>query len=291
MSATTNPLPTPNDANAWDEPDVQDDLSRVLRYVARNAQAKTRARLANSLETRTFLELGVAILRTDLLENSGSDLDVGERTKMFESVSRNRLIELAAQSDIGVKRMLLGETQFRNRWIRKEFYVEDLIAYVFRLEPQERHIQEIANAANSLMESVSLGELIRLQAAFEVDSTLGDTLSSLQCIIEAALPNHPRVQEFVRAQVEHLLPRWASIYERIAAAYGLDLAPGITFGDIAMLFSSALDGIMFRARIEGAEPKLSNGHGALTGIISAMVPSLFLNCPQNLDECHPLGTA
>jgi hypothetical protein len=281
MSVTANPpLPGPDDTNAWDEPDADDDLSGVLRYIARDAQAKTRTRLANSSETRTFLELGVAILRTDLLENSGSDLDLGERTKMFESVSRNRLIELAAESDSGTKMKLLGETQFRNRWVRKEFSVEDLIAYIFRLKPQERHIQEIANAATSLMESVSLGELIRLQAAFEVDAMLKDTLSGLQSIMEAALPNHPRVQEFVRAQV-------ASIYERVAAAYGLDVAPGVTFGDIALLFNSALDGIMFRARIEGAEPKLPNGQGALTGANFAMLPSLFVNCPQNLDECYP----
>jgi hypothetical protein len=274
----------------WGKADPDDDLSFVLHFIARDAQAKTRAKLANSSETRGFLELGLAILRADLLEHSGSDLDVGERTRIFESVSRSRLIELAAEWDAGRERkLLLGETQFRSRWVRKEFYAEDLIAYIFRRHPQELHIAEIADAASELMRTESLGGLVRLLAATELDSVMSDTISGIQAAVQSALPMHPRVQEFVRAQYDYLLPRWASIYQEVAQSYGLIPAPGTTFNDIALLFNTVIEGVSLRARVGGGEPELSSGVGAFEGAIRAMLPSLLANCPKNIDECMPVS--
>src|ERR1700754_4795801 len=51
-----------------------DNLSAVLANVAADARTSTRERIANSPETREFLEIGLLLLRDDLLDHRGPDL-------------------------------------------------------------------------------------------------------------------------------------------------------------------------------------------------------------------------
>lgn len=160
-------------------PDPNEDLSATLRHIAPTKLAKTRASLANSPETREFLELGLTLLRIDLLEHTGPDLEQGIHSRLFESLSRERIMALAKDQDTeGTHR--LGVGMFRNRWERKGQYTEDLIAYLFRLEPQKRHFEEMAEAGRALTKEVSFGELIRLLAAAETEAVMSDQRVSLQ---------------------------------------------------------------------------------------------------------------
>jgi dGTP triphosphohydrolase len=269
-------------------PDPNEDLSATLQHIGPNKLARTRAALANSPETREFLELGLALLRTDLLDHTGPDLEQGVHSRLFESLSRERIMALAKEWDTEGTRQL-GVGMFRNRWERKGQYTEDLIAYLFRLEPQKRHFEEMAEAGRALTKEVSFGELIRLLAAAETEAVMNDERVSLQSILQVALPNHPRVQEFSRAQYEYLIPEWGRLYAEVASAYGLMLADGYTWDDMALLFNSVVEGILIRARTEHNEPKLSNGEGVLSGAIFVMAPSLLKNCPQDLDSAFRIG--
>jgi hypothetical protein len=274
----------------FDSPDPDEDLSSTLRYIGMNMLARTRAKLANSPETREFLELGVALLRADLLDHTGPDIEQGIHSRLFESLSRDRIMSLAEERDQGNSR-LLGVNMFRHRWPRKDFYTEDLIAYLFRVGPRERHFEEVAETARARLKEASAGQLIRVLSAAETEAVIADPLAHLQAILQVSLPKHPRVQEFCRAHYDYVLPRWAQLYEELAAAYGLDLADGYTWNDVALLLNSVVEGVAVRARTEGSAPVLSNGQGVLEAAIIAMLPTLYANCPQDLDQLFPVKKA
>src|SRR5918997_6531842 len=70
-----------------------DDLAPALTNVAADARPGTRAKIANSPETRAFLELGLQLLRDDLLDHRGPDLqdDHDAGTRLFTGLSQARL--------------------------------------------------------------------------------------------------------------------------------------------------------------------------------------------------------
>lgn len=256
----------------------EDDLSAVLHHVAVAARADTRARIANSAETRRFLELGLELLRADLLQHAGPVLDGSDKSHLFDAVSRERILHLAEQDALSVN-------MFRRRWSLKNHYTEDLIAYLFRLDPQRRRLDSMDAIANRLMATASFGSLVSNLTAEALHQARTDPLSSLRMIFEVALPNHPRVREFATAHHELLLPRWAALYERVAAAYQLELAPGRTWRDVAIIFNTLLDGELMVTGRAGQPPRLSTGEDVLLGAIRAMLTSLVAN-PTNWDDLY-----
>jgi hypothetical protein len=259
----------------------QEDLSSVLCNIGWGKLSVTRAKLANDPATRDFLELGLSLLQDDLLQHTGPDFDQGDRSRLFESLSRERILARAADLDTE-KQKLLTVNMFRHRWDRKDRYSEDLISYLFRLGPQRERLKEMESAALALLPDVSLKELVQLLATAEVDTILIDPIFNLQTIIQAALPNHPKVRQFTQAQYEMILTGWANLYERIAMAYGLELKPGLTWSDVALLFNTVVEGALVRARIDKVEAVLSNGERVLAGAILVMLPALMQELP---DDC------
>jgi hypothetical protein len=80
-----------------------DDLSSVLSNIAADARPTTRNKIANSQETRAFLEIGLLLLRDDLLDHRGPDLlaDHDAGTRLFARLSQAQLIERADQEFAG----------------------------------------------------------------------------------------------------------------------------------------------------------------------------------------------
>jgi len=238
--------------------------------------ANTRARLANSWETREFLEIGLSLLRDDLLEYTGPDLDGEDRSRLFESLSRERILKRAEEVHSREPDKVLTVNIYRGRWEHKNKYTEDLIAYLFRLGPQERRLDAMeVFAADELMKEPSLGQLVRQFTSALRAAILGDPLSGLQYVLQTALPQHPRVREFAKAHYELLFPRWAVICDRIATAYALGLRPGVTWLDVALLFNMIIEGCVVRARVETVQPTLSTGESLEAGAIIALLPSLL----------------
>lgn len=257
--------------------DELDDLAPVLEYIGRDKRLATRAKLANNPDTRDFLELGLDLMREDLLEHTGPNLDFANTPRLFESVSRDRIIQRAEEQDAGADTpKMLTVAKFRNRWERKEFFTEDLISYLFRPYPQHRHIDEMESAIKDLLPEVNFGKLVRAIAEKEIVAAVADPHRALRTIVQIALPRHPRVHDYFRTKCELVLSRYAPIYERVATAYGVALRqPQLQWLDVALLLNTVLEGALPWARIVGKAPPLSNGDSVVAGAVIAMMPSLL----------------
>ncbi len=258
--------------------DGLDDLGPVLRDIGTGMMARTRAKLANSPETRAFLEIGLDLLREDLIQHTGPDFDHGTPSRLFDSLSRERVLARPEAQEL-----LLSVNMFRHRWERKDRYSEDLISYVFRLTPQLRRMDGVRAATTAMIGQVSLGELVRLLARAELEALRSDPLVCVQAILQSALPNHTRVREFCKAHLDELLPRWADLYRDVATAHGLALRPGRTWLDVALLFNTAIVGELHWTRVS-ARPTLANGESVLTGALLAMMPSLVDGLSDDVDQ-------
>jgi hypothetical protein len=256
----------------------EDDLSTVLTNVAADARPATREKIANSAETRAFLEIGLQLLRDDLLDHRGPDLldehDAG--TRLFAGLSQARLIERAAQvAEQEERPAMLTVGMFRDRWRYKSRYTEDLIAYLMRPASWEQTMAQLASAATKLPPKTSFPDLARFVAEAVISATMRDPLWSLQTIVWVALPNHPRVQRFLKARYESWIAAWAQTYEALGARYELRLRPGITWLDVAEMFNAVAEGARVRGMAMGAVASLSSGDSVIVGAVSAMMPSLF----------------
>ena len=257
-----------------------DDLAPVLTNVAADARPGTRAKIANSPETRAFLELGLHLLRDDLLDHRGPDLldDHDAGTRLFAGLSQARLVERAEQEDAHRDHpRMLTVGMFRDRWRYKSRYTEDLIAYLLRPALLEQAVRDVAEAAREIPEDASFGEFVRRLVDRAMAVTTGDPLWSLQTVVWVALPNHPRVQGFLTARYERWMTHWAGLYQLLAHRYGLRLRPGYTWSDVAEVFDAAAEGARLRARAMGSLAQLSTGDDVLTGTILALLPGLFAN--------------
>jgi hypothetical protein len=263
-------------ANETDEPE---DLSGILRHVAAGKYPKTRAEMANNRKTREFLEIGLDILREDHLDHCGPVPEQASNQPLFQSLSRPRILQRAVKNH-------LTEGEYTYRWEHKNGYTEDLIAYIFRINPQMKHIDNMATEAEVLSKGISFTDLVEAVAESEWSAIIQDPLSQLQAIISSALPSHPRVREYFTATYEKLLPRWADIYEQISTSYGITLQPGVQWHDLAILFNTVIEGAAFRAHVEGVQPCLSTGKGVLVSAIFAMLPSLLVSPSGAWNDLH-----
>jgi hypothetical protein len=257
-----------------------DDLAPVLTNVAADARPGTRAKIANSPETRAFLELGLQLLRDDLLDHRGPDLqdDHDAGTRLFTGLSQARLVDRAEQEDAHREHpRMLTVGMFRDRWRYKSRYTEDLIAYLLRPAQLEQAVRDVSEAAREIPEDASFGEFVRQLVDRAMAVTTGDPLWSLQTVVSVALPNHPRVHDFLTARYEHWIPHWAGLYQLLAHRYGLRLRPGYTWSDVAEVFDAAAEGARLRARAMGSLARLSTGDDVLTGAIVALLPGFFTN--------------
>ncbi|WP_448628522.1 hypothetical protein [Geodermatophilus sp. URMC 64] len=269
---------------------LEDDLSQVLRNVAADARPATREKIANSPETRAFLEVGLLLLRDDLLDHRGPDLldDHDAGTRLFAGLSQARLVERAEREGRGDDRpLVLTVGMFRDRWRYKSRYTEDLIAYLLRPARLEQLMLETREVAVTLARDRSFPELVRRLAGAVMGATLDDPLWSLQTIMWVALPNHPRVQAFLKARYEQWIAHWASLYEELAEHFGLRLRPGYGWFDLAELINAVADGARLRARAMGSVATLSNGDDVVVGAVHALVRALLV--PASGAEELPTG--
>jgi hypothetical protein len=258
----------------------EDDLSTVLTNVAADARPATRAKIANSAETRAFLEVGIRLLCDDLLDHRGPDLldDHDAGTRLFAGLSQARLIERAEREDAHAEHpRVLTVGMFRDRWRYKSRYTEDLIAYLLRPSLLEQVIHDLTEAAAELPPDIPFDHLVRRLVERVMEATLDDSLWSLQTVIWVALPNHPRVQLFLKSRYEQWINHWAGLYEQLARRYGLQLRPEYTWGDVAEIFYAVAEGARLRARALGSAAALSSGDDVLAGAIRVMLPGLFQN--------------
>ncbi|MET0417866.1 MAG: hypothetical protein ABW022_17800 [Actinoplanes sp.] len=265
----------------------EDNLSAILVNVAADARPATRVKIANSAETRAFLDIGLLLLRDDLLNHRGPDLldDHDHGTCLFVGLSQARLIERAEHEDVQAdKPKVLTVGMFRDRWRYKSRYTEDLISYLFRPALLEQYMADMRIAATKIAGDTPSPDLIRRLVDAVMATTLNDPLWSLQTILWVALPNHPRIQAFLISRYEQWISHWSAVYQELADSYQLELRPQYTWRDVAELFNAVADGARVRARVMGSIASLSTGDNVVVGAIHAMMPQLFV-------DPHGLGGA
>lgn len=270
---------------------MADDLGSVLSNVAPDARPTTRQKITNSPETRAFLEVGLLLLRDDLLDHRGPDLldDHDAGTCLFAGLSQARLIERAERESAQDERpKMLTVGMFRDRWRYKSRYTEDLIAYLFRPALLEQRIREIRKAIKQVTRETPFGQLVQQLADATMTSTLHDPLWSLQTILCVALPNHLHIQRFLKARYNQWITHWADIYEEVACIYELQLRPGYIWRDVAELLNAVADGARMRAHAMGSVAALSSGQNVLVGAIHTMLPELLVNPPKDSPDQGPV---
>jgi hypothetical protein len=259
--------------------------------VCADARPATRVKIANSPETRAFLEIGLLLLHDDLLDHRGPDLlaDHDAGTRLLAGLSQARLVERAEQEDLALERpKVLTVGMFRDRWRYKSRYTEDLIAYLMRPALLARKLRTLRSALEALPPDITLTDLVREMSRATLAATLEDPLWSLQTIVWVGLPNHPRVKTFLKINYEQLLTNWAELYQQVARRYGLELRPGYTWLDVAEMLNAVTDGARMRAKGMGSVAALSSGDNVVVGAIRAMLPALFTNTDAVLTErVHP----
>jgi hypothetical protein len=262
---------------------IDDNLASVLSNVAADARPATRIRIADSAETRAFLEIGLLLLRDDLLDHRGPDMlaEHDSGTRLFAGLSQARLIERSEQQDQQQDHpRMLTVGMFRDRWRYKSRYTEDLIAYLMRPALLEQTMFAVRQAMRDLPADIPLPELIRMMADATLASTLEDPNWSLQTIVWVALPNHPRVREFLKSRYEYWISQWASLYEEVGRRYGVTMRPGHTWLDLAYLLNTVADGARVRAAALGSVANLTSGDNVLVASIHAMLPTLLVEAPS-----------
>jgi hypothetical protein len=172
---------------------------------------------------------------------------------------------------------MLTVGMFRDRWRYKSRYTEDLIAYLMRSSSWDHTMAELRAAALALPQGTPFPELARFIAEAVMSATLRDPQWSLQTIVWVALPNHPRVQRYLKARYEQWIAAWAETYRELGKRYELQLRPGVTWLDVAEMFNAVADGARVRGMAMGAVASLSTGDNVVVGAIRAMMPSLFLD--------------
>lgn len=262
----------------------QEDLAPVLTRIGSGKRAPARRRLANDPDTRKFLELGLSLLMDDWIRHTGPGFDQGFHSRLFESLSHERVLQRAIELYPSHSRSLTPAS-FRNRWARNAHYIDDLVSFLFRPGPIHAHVDKMSGAAEDLIsgEQPAFPDLIRRLTAAVSDAQATDPQFGLIAIIQAALPSHPKVREARLTQLRVTLPRWAELYQRIGTAYGLELLPGITWLDMAELFSLVTGGVLPRTRIYANEPTLSSEGSSFAGAIIAMLPALIRERPATAE--------
>lgn len=266
-----------------------EDLSQVLTHVRLKGLPETRAEWANDPRTRDLLHLGLHLLYVNHIQG-GPSMSAG--ALLFKSLSPGALethaadvIEDPAYADS------LDANRFKETWGNTQYYIEDLLAYLFRPKPYLDRIRQARAAMAEMVVGVKLGDFVRAAAAAELEECVSDPVLALQTLVQASLPWDQGIRAMDRRLEAEGLQLWADLYAAVLPAYGLHLREGVTWMDLAELFTTVTDGALLRRRIRGEHPRLSNQDDMLAGAILAMLPSLLKADVEGLQERLAMGPA
>ena len=277
-------------------PDEDDDLSETLQFVAAGRRPAARARIANSSDTRAFLDTGLELLRQDLFDHTGPDDENSPRPSvLFRSLSRPRLIEAGNRLRVSGRLppgTMTTDGQFRDRWRYADEFAEDLVSYLFRFYPYAQQMKMVrASIESGPLKDASLATLIESLSAAEIDRSTADTASTLRTLVQWALPNHPRVRELAVATYrDQRIPAWAGVYEFIGSRYGLFLKAEYSWIDVAELLNTMVEGASLRAVLDKNLVTLASGGNVLSTSIRLMLPALLEDGTSNMsfESMYPI---
>ncbi|MFE6127778.1 hypothetical protein ACFQ6Q_05820 [Streptomyces sp. NPDC056437] len=251
-----------------------EDLAQVLSQVKVHTRRDTQIRWARDPRTRMFLDLGLHLLYEHHFADDAHH-SVTSEIKLFRNLGPEDLMRHAARL-IPVAEVAdeIDRQRWLDTWRHHAAFLEDLIAYLFRPAVAVERVREVQVLLLAEAPGMTLGQLVREGTAAEIRSTLDDPTVGLQTFIHASLPRHPLIREGIETLETALLDMWASLYAAVFPAYGIELRSGFSWGDMAQLFDTAIEGTLLKARSRGDVPCLDNGDSLLAGSILAMLPGL-----------------
>jgi hypothetical protein len=199
-----------------------EDLAEVFRHVRRRGSDATQMTWARDWRTRTFCDLALHLMHL----HHGPDLlaDRPEDMRIFPNLQAQALADHApayfrdpADADA------LNVDRFNGTWGTQTAFGQDVLAYLFRPGPYLHRLHALHPRLVAMAGCLTLAEWLRYIGRAELDSVLAHPLVPIHTLVEAVLPHHPGVREWVhRLRVLHLRC-WAGLYERIFTAYGVGI--------------------------------------------------------------------
>jgi hypothetical protein len=195
----------------------------------------SKVRLANSPETREFLDAGVRLLG-DVLGTHGEAEDL----PFIRWISMDAVISEASPD------LVPSEGKFRDRWLSLSDYHLDLLSYILWSQHLVGH-REVVDAAESLLANGNLVEAVQ-RVAYEE--------------LKLMLPNAPErfvllsmgvgmLDEDGQTVASHFYAManeaWSGVYQRALERRGLKLRPDVSIDEFTNVLTALANGISLRA--------------------------------------------
>lgn len=268
-----------------------EDLSQVFSKVKVHTLRETQVKWATDERTRAFCDLALHLLYEHHFAD-GARATLGGEVKLFRNLGPEDLMRHAARIVPDAREAeQLDRQRWLDTWRHQAAFLDDMLAYLFRPSVVQRRLAAVHEALVTMARQMTLAQLIREGTQAELQSTLAEPIVGLQTFIQAALPRQPQIQRYVHATETMSLTQWARLYEVVFSGYGLGLRPGVTWTDIARLFSTMIEGALLKARTHDHLPRVSGGDNTLAAAIFAMLPTLCTIDRADIDTRtlrHPL---
>jgi hypothetical protein len=280
----------------WDEWDrwlgytageEQEDLATVFTQVCVGSTKRTREACARDWRSKAFCDLALHLIYRNNLDPSFAR--ERDEVLIFQNASGERLAQHAA---LMIENRDEAEQLSVNRWVhtwqRLPRFTDDLLAYLYRTGPYVRRVREqMRPRLIEMARTLTLADLVRQGAQAELASALADPLIAVQTLVQATLPNDARIQNYVNRLEEAALTQWADIYAEIVEdIYRLKPQRGLSWRDVAELFTTAAEGTLLRARSRRRRdpPRLNDGTDTLAATVLLLMPNLFGVTPDDVEH-------
>lgn len=134
-------------------------------------------------------------------------------------------------------------------WETQEDYRADLLAELF--SPQRYPPTTVPNLFDTLGQAAApIDDLIRLGAEVEFRALCDNP--ELRLLMATWAADDPAANPKIAAQYDAVAARWASVYETVFDAYGLEIRPPFTYSTMAAMVIALGEGLAVRSTLDPA---------------------------------------
>lgn len=265
-------------------PPYDQDLSRVLRHLNRRA-ARSRARLANDLLTKSYLCAGMSMLDQHLGPGGGCTCrHRHDSSSLLSFLSQRGVTEAVGQNPDPFLRN--GTVRaMRDRWEFQQDFVADLVSFAVwgeNYRPGSREAQ--ADVARELIQAPDFVQAVHETAYWHTAEGIGLPPVRLSLALMAACEADPDITAAISRAQQDYLGSWGELYQEVMNARRLRLRPGLTLDDLTNALSAATDGITLRAIADRQAGVLNRAHRkSLMGLIALATIYAFLEPEDDTD--------
>jgi hypothetical protein len=272
-----------------------DSLEGVVTHLTRRAQpgGSSRGSTRRSPDTdptvRWFLDAGVELLTEtySYFKHREDDTAYASANDFLRAIPDAKVMdrfELIADAN-GVAVGKNNKSRRKTLWAYANEYHQDLIAFIFRPYFHDSRMVDIRDFLRQAG-SLPLAQLVEALAVSETDEVTQAPEVQLQLALQASFPSDPRIRKYAQDLYEHQGRAWASIYEDIAAVYGIGIASGLAldWDDMSTIFNIVVEGAGIRRKVQPSLGELSNGEHVSVRMIQMLLTTMTATAWSNLAE-------